>query len=96
MTSDDSPNHKERVAIEMVALNYVFVVLEDNLHECSVVGLHNGCVKVNAATGGSVGNGSNTENTRDFEVVGELKRSVGSNVRHTVDSVSLLAIYYTC
>jgi len=93
MDDDDSPNHKERVAIEMVALNDVFVVLEDNLHKCSVVGLHNRCVKVNATTSGPVRNASDTENTGDFEVVSELKRSVGSNVRHAVDSVSLFAIH---
>jgi len=33
------PNDKERVAIEMIALNDVLVVLEDNLHESSVVSL---------------------------------------------------------
>jgi len=33
------PNDKERVAIEMIALNDVLVVLEDDLHKSSVVSL---------------------------------------------------------
>lgn len=95
MSDDDSPNHKERVAIKMVALNDVFLVLEDNLHKCSVVGLQNRCVKVKATSSGPVGNASDTENTWDFEVVCQLQRSVRSNVRHAVDSVSLFAVHYT-
>lgn len=90
-----SPNHKERVAIKMIALNDVLVVLEDNLDERSVVSLHNRSVKVNATTSGSVGYASHAENTWDLEVVGELQRRVWDNIWHAVDCVSLLAIYLT-
>lgn len=79
----------------MIALNDVFVVLEDNLHKCSVVGLHNRRVKVYATTGGSIRYASNTVNARDLEEVGELKRSVWGNIRHAVNCVSLLAIHLT-
>lgn len=90
-----SPNNKERVAIKMIALNDVLIVLEDNLDKRSVVSLQYRCVKVNATTSGSIRYASRTEDPRDFEVIGELKRSVWGNIRHTVNCVSLLAIYLT-
>lgn len=79
----------------MIALNDIFVILEDKLHKCSVVSLQHRCVKVYATASGPVRNASHTENARDFEVVGELKRSVRSNVRHAINCVSLFAIHYT-
>lgn len=89
------PNHKERVAIKMIALKDVFVILENNLHKCSVVSLQDRGVKIYATASGSVGNASDTENAIDFEVVSELKRSVWGNIRDTVHRVSLLAVHLT-
>ena len=69
------PNDEERVAIQMQALNYVFIVLENKFDKSSVISSKNPCVKVQSTTTRPIRSASHTEPSK-FEEISDLKRSV--------------------
>lgn len=89
------PNNKERVTIKMPALNDVFVVLEHKFDEGSVISTQDGGVKVQCPASRPVRDASHAENSSNFEVVRQLEGSVCRDKRHTIHSISLLAIHLT-
>lgn len=76
----------------MPALDEVFVVLENDFDESSVISAHYRGVLVDSATVWPVRNASDTEDSSNFEEVGDLQGSICRNKRDTVDGVSLLPV----
>lgn len=76
----------------MIGLEDIFIVLEYNFDEGSVVSPQHGCIEAHSGTIGNLRDAPNTKNSGYVEVVGEFQRRVRSNERDTVKGVSLLAI----
>lgn len=66
------PNHPERVAIKVPALNQILRVFKHNLNERSVVSIHHRCVKVDSTTSRVVRYTPNAVNSSNLEVIGKL------------------------
>lgn len=90
------PNNPEVVSIKVPTLYNVLVVLEDNLNKGSIISTQDGGVKVHFLSRWKIWYTSNAKNTINVEVIRKFKRSVSRNERHTVNSISLLAIDKSC
>lgn len=56
----------------MHTLQYIFIILEDEFDKSSVIRTENSGVEVQSTAGRPVGYASNTENSSNLEIVGNL------------------------
>jgi len=87
------PYNKEGIAINMPWLHRILPILEHNLHILMEISTHHSSLEVGIASGGRGRDASNIENSGNVEVVSKFQWSVWCNIRYTVDSIPLLAIY---
>lgn len=80
------------MAAHVPGLHGLLGVLEHDLGEASVVGLHHGGPEDSAAAGGAAGDSAEVEHSSDVEVIGELDRSVSGDEGHAVDGIPLLGV----